>query len=152
MNQRLTLSTILAVSLVAGCTSTLHKTTTQQKSLKTMHYESMDHQGRHAHMRTLKREILTCSGKSHCADMHYQIAVFYLSDPEPTRNVLDSAHAHLEKSSLHDDRKAHVEVLRKVLRGWIVTVDQHSELEKKVRVLEANIERARAIDLETIKE
>ncbi len=123
-----------------------------QETISWLEYEKMDRAGWNARTRTLKREINDCSAKAHCADLHYELAMAYLSDPVPNRKVLDTANRHLKEAAQGGKYKDHALLLNKVLRQLIHQADQNAKLEREVNQLEINLERAKAVDLETISE
>ena len=123
-----------------------------QESISWLEYERMDRATWKARTRTLKREINDCSTKAHCADLHYELAIAYLSDPVPNRKLLNIANQNLKAAAQGGRYKDHALLLNNLLRQLIHQADQNAQLEKEVKHLEINLERAKAVDLETISE
>ncbi len=152
MRLSLFLSMILAVILFPSCVPLIDERFLHDESLSWADYESMDRSSRYARTNALRREINDCTIRSHCAHLHYQLAMAYLSGPAPSRRALVSANTHLKKAAQGGRDSDHALLLSKVLSQLIKKSDQQAILEKQIEKLEINLERAKAVDLETLGE
>ena len=152
MRLSLYLSVILAVFFFPSCVPLIDERFLHKDSLSWTDYESMDRNSRYERTTALKQEINDCTIRSHCADLHYQLAMAYLSGPAPSRRALVSANTHLKKAAEGGRNMDHALLLSKVLRQLIQKSDQQAILEKQIEELEINLERAKILDLETLGE
>lgn len=155
MTLKTQLITALDAILLLGCTSI----SAHEKTLSWIEYESMDGRSRKARISLLSDKAQDCSSRDYCADLHYQLAMAYLSEKNPNRKALGAAEKNLKKATLGGKNEQHALLLLKVLRGWITNADQNKNLkkeintlEKEVNTLKKSLEQAIDIDLEMSQE
>lgn len=152
MRQCLFLTIILAILFLPSCVPLIEETIVRQQSPTWTDYQNMDRISRNERISTLRRELNDCLTQFHCADLHNELAMAYLSSPVIGRKALVSANLHLQKAAQGWRHKDHALLLSKVVRQLIHKADQQAILERQVERLEIKLERAKAVDLETLSE
>lgn len=142
----------LLIFFAGGCIIFMQSIYANKQSSLRLSCENLNTAELNAHINMLNLGALYCSRASDCADIHYELAMAYLARPSINAQTHRIVQIHLEIASHAKKYRRYAMLLSKLLSGWSQELERSNVCNSKLKKLEQDFDRAKAIDLEAVKD